>query len=179
MKITKYIEQKLNSLFEEFKNDDKMDAGDLLEILRKESGEFPYFFDMLLEKLLAQAFEKGYIITSPGVYKFYLQSAYMSDPDKLNPSDIHTIYTGSEYVKVGNEKVEVLAGLFLKIINKIKLNKTKQAYIEYLLKKISHDEFIRIMYSEFKQFKKKIIKISDLPQKKQKSFQTKIPQPFL
>lgn len=152
-------ENKVLELLEKFKSGSLTDI-ELIESIRKEANGSSFLFSFLLEKFLEKAYSKRYIMLSKGLLKYYLKLDKKENPDY--------IFVGGN---VGDGSIEVIKtaggivvqkGLFIKIIEKLKLNETLNSYIKYLIineEEINEDKYLTI--DEIKKYSK-IDKVIDI-----------------
>lgn len=164
MNIDQYIESRIVSLFEKFK-DNSMSDMDLIKSLREEADKSSILFYFLLEKILGTALSKGYIILSRGLLKYYLRSNYKEHPDYVYIGG--TADDDDKSVIKTVHGIVIKKGIFIKIIEKLNFNNTLNSYIKFLIiqelevneklylskEEIENysdlDSVIEIMYDEF------------------------------
>ncbi len=164
MNINQYIESRIVSLFEKFK-DSSMSDMDLIKSLREEADKSSILFYFLLEKMLVIALSKGCIILSKGLLKYYLKSDYKEYPDYVYIGG--TAKDDDESIIKSVHGIVIKKGIFIKIIEKLNLNNMLNSYIKFLIiqepeineqqylskKEIENysdiDSVIEIMYNEF------------------------------
>jgi len=135
MTLKKEIEERIGTIFEEFKNTDMTDV-ELIERLRKEAEKSSVFFHIFIETVLGVAYSRGYIILSKGLLKYYLKSDYKTKTmDDYLAYDDHT----DEDIITPSGKV-LHKGLLIKILERLALTETLQAYIKYLILVEDEDE---------------------------------------
>jgi hypothetical protein len=168
MTIKQEIEKKVLGLFEEYKSSSMSDI-QLLESLRREADGSSFLFSFLLEKFLEISYSNRSIALSKGLLKYYLKSEFKEYPDYIfiggNVDDKNT-----EIIKT-TDGIVIQKGLFIKIIEKLKLNETLNSYIKYLIineREINEDKYLtndeikkyskidNVINMVFKEFDKKI-----------------------
>lgn len=149
MRIIKFIDERIKKLFYEFK-DSTITPTELAESLRKEADKSSFLFSFLLEKLLVVAFAKGYIVLSKAILKNYLSSECKEFPDYIYIGG--TAGDEDESVIKAAHGIVIKKGLFIKLIEKLDLNETLNAYIKFLL--IHEEEINEDLYLSKKEIKK-------------------------
>lgn len=176
MKINKYIDKKINELLDKFIKDENMAASDIVFVLQEESEGITGFFHFLLDLFICKTFDRGYIILSPGLYKFYIRSKHKSSKDLVftKPDEQIDLLHPIEYdeiVEIDGKQIGLVRGVFTKILKELGLKKTMNAFIksdvistywqqdEFKGGRVGvYDSFIHTMYKEFNKKKKTLKK---------------------
>jgi len=130
MNVKQYIHKKIEELFNKFRVS-SMSATELIENLRGESNGSSILFYLLLEQLLIFSFSKKYIILSKGLLKHYLKSEYKESPDYIYIGG-NTEEEDENVIKTAHGIV-IKKGIFIKIIEKLNLKESLNAYVKFLI----------------------------------------------
>lgn len=149
MNIRQYTDKRIIGLFNKFK-DSAMTPTELVESLRKEADRSTFLFSFLLERLLVIVFSRGYIILSKGMLKNYLSSDCKEFSDYIYIGG--TADDEDENIIKAAHGIVIKKGMFIRIIQKLNLNETLNAYIKFLL--IHEEEINESLYLSKKEIKK-------------------------
>jgi len=139
MSINSAAYKKIEELLDNYSNN-KLSDIELVSELHSEAKGSSIIFSLLLEKLLAIAYDNGQIILSKTILKQYLQSKHKEFDDYA--------YIGGDASEETSIKsvhgISVYRGIFIKILEKLNFEETLNAYIKYLI--IQADEINESKY---------------------------------
>lgn len=167
MTLLNKIDSWIEKLYRQIELSEIDDSEIINKIRSEENNESSLLFYFLIERFLLLGLKNKKIVVSKGILKHYLNSKYKEHEDYLF------------YGKKENEEIERITdeiylkkGIFIKIIEILNLEKTKQFYINYLFssdkefdktknKTLSIDEVIETLFHEIdgKKFHTKVLNL--------------------
>lgn len=140
------------SRFYELVESNSLSEEELIHTIREQSGTSSLLFSFLVERILFWGLEKNKIIVSKALLKNYLNTKFKDHKDYL--------YYGSGENN-SDEEVEdgiyLKKGVFIRVVEKLSLVKTKSTYIKYLFSDpefdhkeyaVKKDDVIRVLFNE-------------------------------
>jgi hypothetical protein len=131
MSLNQTITKKIEDIFSKFEKDKSTSDVDLINALRVEADGSSILFYFLLEKLLAVSFSRKKIILSKALLKYHLKSKYNENSDYIYLGGKATDDDDS-IIKSAHDIV-IKKGIFLRIIEKLRLTETLNAYVKFLM----------------------------------------------
>jgi len=162
MRLTSIVDKKVEELLDNYIHSNLSDV-ELISELRLEAKGSSIIFSLLVERLLLVSYDTEHIILSKYLLKQYLQSEHkeLYDYAYIGGDASEEIAIKSAY------GVDIFKGIFIRIMEKLNLTDTLNAYIKYLIiigdeinesrclskedieKYSSINEIINILFEEF------------------------------
>lgn len=142
------IERKLNEILSKFIGGQIKNDVELIDVIRKVSSGSHILFYFILEKFLETAYKRNIVILSKSILIYYLKSKIKENGDYIYIGDATT-----DSIKIDLDTY-IERGLFIKITEKMRLEKTLDAYKKFLISNEDEINPTRILdKNEIKKFK--------------------------
>jgi hypothetical protein len=152
MTIIDEIDKKLNSYINRLETSNISDVDLITAFRNEEDNQSSILFNFLIERFLLLLNKQNKVIASRGILKYYLNFENKEHYDNIFFGDLK-----ENLEDIGGGLV-LNKGLFIRIIESLGLNKTKKAYISYL---INQDEEIQANVHDYP-YDKAIMDTSDV-----------------